>query len=61
MYDCLAGWAYVPFIEKGAGFAGGAADLLCLFGGEGGGTVLYGYTIHDSYFGVFVWGMYMLC
>ena len=26
----LLGWAYVPFIEMGAGFAGGAADLLCV-------------------------------
>lgn len=62
----LLGWAYMPFIEMWAGFAGGAADLLCFFSGGGCGTVLYGYETPRLLFWCFVWGVYicrddMLC
>ena len=41
--------------RNGSGVCGGRRRFVVR---EGGGTVVYGY-IHDSYFGVFVWGIYM--
>ena len=57
----LLGWAYVPFIEMGAGFAGGAADLLCVRA-----VVLWCMGTYMTPILVFLYGVYicrvdMLC
>jgi hypothetical protein len=56
----LLGWDYVPFIEMGAGFAGGAADLLCVRAVVRVVVLCYMGTCMTPIL-VFLYGMYICC